>query len=99
MDEDFKLDWVRGLTERYLDHEIDVDRFEDAFISYTWNVDTRERTLLAHTVNFVTLSLADYKDGELTEGELRLKLTSLRSRVEYDQLQVTITSSTAATID
>jgi hypothetical protein len=66
--------------QSYLDGEISVSTFEQWFIPATWHVDPERDTVLGPLVAYVTSLLADFKDSEIDESELRDQLSQTGSR-------------------
>ena len=61
-------------VQSYLDGEISIDAFEEWFIPATWNIDPERDAYLGPLVASITVILADFKDSEMSERDLRSQL-------------------------
>lgn len=60
--------------QSYLDGEISAASFEEWFIPATWHVDVERDAELGPLVSHITAILADFKDDEISESDLRSQL-------------------------
>jgi hypothetical protein len=83
LDMSYSLDFnIRERLAAYLANEISLREFEDWFFPETWDVDQLGNLALTNLVYGIKLCLAEFSNGDWTEGELR---NLLRSFIEnYD---------------
>jgi hypothetical protein len=72
LDMSYSLDInIRERLAAYLANEISLREFEDWFFPETWDVDQLGNLALTNLVYGIKLCLAEFSNGDWTEGELR----------------------------
>jgi len=72
LDMSYSLDInIRERLAAYLANEISLREFEDWFFPETWDVDQLGNLTITNLVYGIKLCLAEFSNGDWTEGELR----------------------------